>query len=215
MEENTFINVSKDMMSFIEKSPSAFHVTANFMDLLDDAGFVRLNERDRWHLIPGGKYYVTRNDSSIIAFRMPAAEGFINYQIAAAHSDSPSFKVKENPELTPDKNYVSLNVEKYGGMLMAPWFDRPLSVAGRAIVREGAVLKPVLVNVDRDLCIIPNLAIHMNREANTGLNYNAQKDMIPLIGETESKGLFDSIIADAAQTDKESEIGRASCRERV
>ena len=187
------------MMSFIEKSPTAFHVTGNFMDLLDDAGFVRLNERDRWHLIPGGKYYVTRNDSSIIAFRMPAAEGFINYQIAAAHSDSPSFKVKENPELTPDKNYVSLNVEKYGGMLMAPWFDRPLSVAGRAIVREGAVLKPVLVNVDRDLCIIPNLAIHMNREANTGLNYNAQKDMIPLIGETESKGLFDSIIADSCQ----------------
>ena len=107
MEENTFINVSKDMMSFIEKSPTAFQVTANFMDLLDDAGFVRLNERDRWHLIPGGKYYVTRNDSSIIAFRMPAAEGFINYQIAAAHSDSPSFKVKENPEMTPDKNYVS------------------------------------------------------------------------------------------------------------
>ena len=120
MEENTFINVSKDMMSFIEKSPTAFQVTANFMDLLDDAGFVRLNERDRWHLIPGGKYYVTRNDSSIIAFRMPAAEGFINYQIAAAHSDSPSFKVKENPELTPDKNYVSLNVEKYGGTLIAP-----------------------------------------------------------------------------------------------
>ena len=82
---------------------------------------------------------------------------------------------------------------------MAPWFDRPLSVAGRAIVREGAVLKPVLVNVDRDLCIIPNLAIHMNREANTGLNYNAQKDMIPLIGETESKGLFDSIILSGIQ----------------
>ena len=198
MEENTFINVSKDMMSFIEKSPTAFQVTANFMDLLDDAGFVRLNERDRWHLIPGGKYYVTRNDSSIIAFRMPAAEGFINYQIAAAHSDSPSFKVKENPELTPDKNYVLLNVEKYGGMLMAPWFDRPLSVAGRAIVREGAVLKPVLVNVDRDLCIIPNLAIHMNRNANNGISYNPQKDMIPLFGEIASKDKFDQIIANEA-----------------
>ena len=93
MEENTFINVSKDMMSFISKKVlHAFQVTGEFMDLLDDAGFVRLNERDRWHLIPGGKYYVTRNDSSIIAFRMPAAEGFINYQIAAAHSDSPSFR---------------------------------------------------------------------------------------------------------------------------
>ena len=197
MEENTFINVSKDMMSFIEKSPTAFQVTANFMDLLDDAGFVRLNERDRWHLIPGGKYYVTRNDSSIIAFRMPAAEGFINYQIAAAHSDSPSFKVKENPELTPDKNYVSLNVEKYGGMLMAPWFDRPLSVAGRAIVREGAVLKPVLVNVDRDLCIIPNLAIHMNREANEGVKLNAQTDMLPLIGSAATKDGLQKLLAEA------------------
>lgn len=208
MEENTFINVSKDMMTFIDRNPSAYHVTAGFRELLDDSGFVSLNEKDRWKLISGGKYYVTRNDSSIIAFRMPVQEGFSNFQIAAAHSDSPAFKVKENPEMISDNNYVSLNVEKYGGMLMAPWFDRPLSVAGRVVIKEGTVLKPVLVNVDRDLCIIPNLAIHMNREANTGLNYNAQKDMIPLVGEAESKGLFDSIVADAAQTDKESVVSR-------
>lgn len=208
MEENTFINVSKDMMTFIDRNPSAYHVTAGFRELLDDSGFVSLNEKDRWKLISGGKYYVTRNDSSIIAFRMPVQESFSNFQIAAAHSDSPAFKVKENPEMVSDNNYVSLNVEKYGGMLMAPWFDRPLSVAGRVVIKEGTVLKPVLVNVDRDLCIIPNLAIHMNREANTGLNYNAQKDMIPLVGEAESKGIFDSIVADAAQTDKESVVSR-------
>ena len=182
MEDNTFINVSKDMMSFIEKSPTAFHVTANFMDLLDDAGFVRLNERDRWHLISGGKYYATRNDSSIIAFRMPATEGFANYQIAAAHSDSPSFKVKENPELTPDKNYVSLNVEKYGGMLMGTWFDRPLSVAGRIIVERDGKLEARLVDVDRDLMIIPSVAIHMNRAANDGVKLLANVDTFPLLG---------------------------------
>ena len=117
MAENNsnYRNTSKELMAFIKKSPTAFHVVNNFSQMLEKSGFTKLNERDKWKLKTNGKYYVTRNDSSIIAFRMPAAEGFINYQIAAAHSDSPSFKVKENPELTPDKNYVSLNVEKYGG----------------------------------------------------------------------------------------------------
>ena len=136
----------------------------------------------------GGKYYVTRNDSSLIAFIMPKEQDFENFQIAAAHSDSPAFKIKENPEMTEDNHYVSLNVEKYGGMLMAPWFDRPLSVAGRVIVKEDGMLKSKLVNIDRDLCIIPNLAIHMNREANTGTKYNPQKDMIPLLGDIDTKG---------------------------
>lgn len=206
-EDNTFIDISKELMTFIEKSPTAFHVVANFAEELTDAGFVRLNEKDRWQLYPGGKYYVTRNDSSIIAFRMPAQESFTNFQIAAAHSDSPSFKVKENPEISGDNNYVSLNVEKYGGMLMQPWFDRPLSVAGRVIIKEGSAYKPVLVNVDRDLCMIPNLAIHMNRDANSGVNLNAQKDTIPLLGEASSKGLFADIIADAAQTNADSVVG--------
>ena len=200
------IDISKELMDFIKESPTAFHVVKNFSTMLEKAGFIKLNERNKWKIEQGGKYYVTRNDSSIIAFQVPDNMEFYNFQIAAAHSDSPAFKIKENPEMVEDNNYVTLNVEKYGGMLMAPWLDRPLSVAGRVIVKDGNTLKPVLLNVDRDLCLIPNLAIHMNREANTGLNYNAQKDMIPLIGETESKGLFDSIIADAAQTDKESVI---------
>ena len=105
-EDNTFIDISKELMTFIEKSPTAFHVVANFAEELTDAGFVRLNEKDRWQLYPGGKYYVTRNDSSIIAFRMPAQESFTNFQIAAAHSDSPSFKVKENPEISGDRKSV-------------------------------------------------------------------------------------------------------------
>lgn len=106
--------------------------------------------------------------------------------------------------MVEDNNYVTLNVEKYGGMLMAPWFDRPLSVAGRVIVREDSGLKPVLVNVDRDLCVIPNLAIHMNRDVNNGIKYNPQKDMIPLFGEIASKDKFEKIIAMEAGTDADS-----------
>lgn len=189
------IDISKELMDFIKESPTAFHVVKNFSTMLEKAGFIKLNERNKWKIEQGGKYYVTRNDSSIIAFQVPDNMDFYNFQIAAAHSDSPAFKIKENPEMVEDNNYVTLNVEKYGGMLMAPWFDRPLSVAGRVIVKDGNTLKPVLLNVDRDLCLIPNLAIHMNRNANNGISYNPQKDMIPLFGEIASKDKFDQIIA--------------------
>lgn len=192
------IDISKELMDFIKESPTAFHVVKNFSTMLEKAGFIKLNERNKWKIEQGGKYYVTRNDSSIIAFQVPDNMDFYNFQIAAAHSDSPAFKIKENPEMVEDNNYVTLNVEKYGGMLMAPWFDRPLSVAGRVIVREDSGLKPVLINVDRDLCVIPNLAIHMNRDVNNGIKYNPQKDMIPLFGEIASKDKFDQIIANEA-----------------
>ena len=192
------IDISKELMDFIKESPTAFHVVKNFSTMLEKAGFIKLNERNKWKIEQAGKYYVTRNDSSIIAFQVPDNMDFYNFQIAAAHSDSPAFKIKENPEMVEDNNYVTLNVEKYGGMLMAPWFDRPLSVAGRVIVKDGNTLKPVLLNVDRNLCLIPNLAIHMNRNANNGISYNPQKDMIPLFGEIASKDKFDQIIANEA-----------------
>lgn len=208
MAENNsnYRNTSKELMAFIKKSPTAFHVVNNFSKMLESAGFVKLNEMDRWEIKPNGKYYVTRNDSSIIAFRMPENVDFYNFQISAAHSDSPAFKIKENPEMIEDSNYVTLNVEKYGGMLMAPWLDRPLSVAGRVIIKDGNTLKPVLINVDRDLCVIPNLAIHMNRDANNGIKYNPQKDMIPLFGEISSKNKFKELIAKEADTDAEAII---------
>lgn len=208
MAENNsnYRNTSKELMAFIKKSPTAFHVVNNFSQMLEKSGFTKLNEMDRWEIKPNGKYYVTRNDSSIIAFRMPENVDFYNFQISAAHSDSPAFKIKENPEMIEDSNYVTLNVEKYGGMLMAPWLDRPLSVAGRVIIKDGNTLKPVLINVDRDLCVIPNLAIHMNRDANNGIKYNPQKDMIPLFGEISSKNKFKELIAKEADTDAEAII---------
>ena len=187
----------EELFSFIEKSPSAFHAVETMRQELENAGYHQLLESESWVLHRGGKYYVIRNGSSIIAFRIPA-KGFVGYQIVASHSDSPSFKIKENPEIEAEGHYVKLNVEKYGGMLMAPWFDRPLSVAGRVIVREENHLAVKLVNVDRDLVMIPNLAIHMNRDANEGMKYNAQKDMLPLYGSETAKGTFMETIAKAA-----------------
>lgn len=201
MQSDRFLDTSKELMAFISKSPSAFHVTANLAFILENAGFEGLKEKDRWNLKAGAKYYVTRNDSSIIAFTIPENMDFANFQIAAAHSDSPAFKIKENPEIISDNNYVTLNVEKYGGMLMAPWFDRPLSIAGRVIIKNDNKLKSVLVNIDRDLCVIPNLAIHMNRDANSGVNYNPQKDMLPLAAQTSQDKKLIDVVAEVANTD--------------
>ena len=147
-----------------------------------------------------------RNSSAIIAFRIPKRD-FLGFQIMASHSDSPSFRIKEYPEMEVENHYVKLNVEKYGGMLCAPWLDRPLSVAGRLVIREGNRLVTKLVNVDRDLCMIPNLAIHMNREANEGYKYNAQKDMLPLYGCESAKGTFMARVAEAAGVEEEDIVG--------
>ena len=170
---------TEKLFSFIENSPTAFHAIEAMRCRLKAEGYQPLLEGSDWNLQAGGKYYVIRNGSSIIAFRIPAKE-WKGFQIMASHSDSPMFKIKENPEIEAEGHYVKLNVEKYGGMLCAPWFDRPLSIAGRVIVRKDGKLEERLVNFDRDLVMIPNLAIHMNREANSGISYNAQKDMLPL-----------------------------------
>ncbi len=196
----------KELFSFIESSPSVFHAVENMKGMLEEEGYAQLLESRRWELLEGGKYYVIRNGSSIIAFRIPKRD-FTGFQIMASHSDSPSFKIKEHPEMEADHAYVRLNVEKYGGMLMAPWFDRPLSVAGRLIVKEQGRIAVKLVSVDRDLVLIPNLAIHMNRESNDGYRYNVQKDLLPLYGCAEAKGTFMGRIAEAAGVKEEEILG--------
>lgn len=200
--------VSKELARFLENSPSCFHAVENMKKELQKENYIQLQENKKWQIRPGGKYFVTRNDSSLIAFAVPS-DGFRGMRIMASHGDSPSFKIKENPELESDGQYIRLNVERYGGMLCAPWFDRPLSVAGRVIIKEpsAGTFLTRLVNVDRDLVLIPNLAIHMNREANNGYKYNAQKDMLPLYGTLESRGSFMNIIADAAEVDPSEILG--------
>ena len=191
--------VSKELAQFLEGSPFCFHAVENMKKPLLNENFVELQENQKWHIQPGGRYFVTRNGSSLIAFTIPQ-HGFKGMRIMASHGDSPTFKIKENPELETDGHYIRLNVERYGGMLCAPWFDRPLSVAGRVIIKDpssGSFISK-LVNIDRDLVLIPNLAIHMNREANNGYKYNAQKDMLPLYGDLAAKGTFMQTIAEAA-----------------
>lgn len=125
----------------------------------------------------------------------------------ASHSDSPSLKIKENPEIEVENAYIKLNVERYGGMILSPWFDRPLSVAGRLIVCQNGKIREKMVAVDRDLLVIPNLAIHMNREVNDGYKYNVQKDMLPLFSDKEGKGRFMETVAEAAEVKTEDILG--------
>ena len=201
-----YIETTEKLLDFIEKSPTAFQAVDEMQKRLTENGFEVLSEKEYWKLVPGGKYLVTRNNSALIAFCIPEKESRV-FHIMASHSDSPSFKIKENPEIKVDNSYVKLNVEKYGGMLMAPWFDRPLSVAGRVIVKgkDGLEEKLVekLVDIKRDLVMIPNLAIHMNREANNGVAYNPQKDLLPLFAAGNTDRTLLEIIAEQVGIKKE------------
>ena len=204
--------ISEQLIEFIDKSPTCFHAVQTMSDMLRGEGFTELREDQKWHIEKGGRYFVARNGSSLIAFTVPEQD-MKGMRIMASHSDSPTFKIKEDPEMEADGHYIKLNVERYGGMICAPWFDRPLSVAGRVIVRNSSgnsasgALRTILVNVDRDLLMIPNLAIHMNREVNDGYKYNAQKDMLPLYGDITAKDTFMKVIADAAGTAPEDILG--------
>lgn len=197
-----YIETTEKLLDFIEKSPTAFQAVDEMQKRLTENGFEVLSEKEYWKLVPGGKYLVTRNNSALIAFCIPEKESRV-FHIMASHSDSPSFKIKENPEIKVDNSYVKLNVEKYGGMLMAPWFDRPLSVAGRVIIRRNGGLKEKLINIKRDLVMIPNLAIHMNREANNGVSYNPQKDLQPLFALGNTDRTLLEIIAEQTGVKKE------------
>ena len=197
-----YIETTEKLLDFIEKSPTAFQAVDEMQKRLTENGFEVLSEKEYWKLVPGGKYLVTRNNSALIAFCIPEKESRV-FHIMASHSDSPSFKIKENPEIKVDNSYVKLNVEKYGGMLMAPWFDRPLSVAGRVIIRRNDGLEEKLVDIKRDLVMITNLAIHMNREANNGVAYNPQKDLQPLFAAGNTDRTLLEIIAEQTGIKKE------------
>ena len=199
-------NTAKELLGFLENCPSCYHVIGNFEEILKKEGYTALAEEETWALQPGGKYYVTRNGSSVLAFRVPrqVTGGFL---MAAAHSDSPTFKIKENPEHPAVGHYVQLNTEKYGGSLMATWFDRPLSVAGRVLVQTEKGIETRLVEVDRDLLVIPSVAIHMNRAANDGMKYQANVDTYPLFGDESAAGGFMTAVAEAAGVDKEDILG--------
>ena len=197
--EKTDIIVS-GLFDFIKKSPTSFHAVEYISRILCGKGFTELSESEPWNIAPGGKYFVRRNGSALISFCLPESYEKA-FMLCASHSDSPSFKVKENPE-RKEAGCVKLNVEKYGGMLIAPWFDRPLSVAGRIVFNDGGRIKEKLVCIDRDLLMIPNLAIHMNREANDGHKIDVQKEIEPVLSLSENVSLL-SIISQETGLPKE------------
>ena len=142
--------VARELLQFIDNSPSVYHVAENIKNALTEQGFAELKEKDDWQIDAGKGYFVIRNDSSVIAFRMPQ-EKPQGFHVIASHSDSPTFKVKEAPEMAVEEKYIKLNTEKYGGMILSTWLDRPLSVAGRIVVKEKDS-QPVVrtVNVNKD-----------------------------------------------------------------
>lgn len=191
---NENIQITENLISFIKNSPTAFHAVDEIAKILTENGFVRLNEHDTWDLKAGGKYYVTRNLSSVIAFAIPE-ESEKSFLITASHTDSPNYKLKAASETDAFGKYVKLNVEGYGGMIASTWLDRPLSIAGRVLVKSEGKISSKLVNIDRDLLLIPNVAVHQNRNINSGFSYNPAVDLMPLLGAKDQKGAIARLIA--------------------
>ena len=194
--------VTRRLLDFLDASPSCYHAVDNLARRLEAEGYERLREVEPWTLRTGGKYYVVRGDSSLAAFRVPGGVP-AGFMLAAAHSDSPTYKVREEAEVLSAGNCVRLAVEPYGGMIARSWLDRPLSVAGRLVVRREGGIATQLVNVDRDLLVIPSVAIHLDREVNQGTALKANTDLLPLLGCGTERGRFRALLAEAAGVPEE------------
>ena len=203
------------LRTFLKNSHSSFHVVRNLKEELVKAGYRELREDERWNLKAGEKCFVVRNSSSLLAFRLPE-EKAESLNMIAVHSDAPVFKIKPNPEMSGGGDTIRLNIEKYGGMLTAPWFDRPLTAAGRILTEEAdGTLRERLVYIDRDLLLIPSLAIHMDRQANEKAHGNVQTEMLPLFGSREDaseeasgrKNVFLQLIAEEAGVKADAIVG--------
>ena len=191
------METTQKLLRFLDESPTCYHAAANVCAALKAAGALELRESEPWRLERGTLYVVVRGDSALMAFRLPEGkpQGFL---LAAAHDDSPTFKLRENAEVRAPGDTLRLSVEPYGGGIWRGWLDRPLSVAGRVMVRQGERLVTRLVNIDRDLLVIPSVAIHMDRTVNKGTALNPAVDLLPLLGCGKETGAFRRLIAQAA-----------------
>ena len=177
---------SREMIKFIDASPSTYHVVKNCSDILDQNGFEELNLKDKWEIKKAGKYYIKRNNSTIVAFTIGSNFNNIEgqkkgFRIFGSHTDSPGFRVKHNPEIITE-NLLKINTEVYGSPILNTWFDRSLSIAGRLIVKSEDIFSPNTINIkiDEPILIIPNLAIHQNKDINKGIEVNKQNDTLPI-----------------------------------
>ena len=206
MEVKSF---AREVIEFIDESPSTYHVVKNCSDILDENGFERIMPREKWEIKKGGKYFLKKSSSTIIAFTVGEDFDVKNgFKIFGAHTDSPCFRIKPNPEIVTE-NVVRLNTEVYGGPILSTWFDRPLSIAGRVIVKgENSFFpKTVKIKIDEPLLTIPNLAIHQNREVNNGVKIDKQNDVLPVISlinkNFEREGYLERIILEKTGIKKE------------
>ena len=206
MEVKSF---AREVIEFIDESPSTYHVVKNCSDILDENGFERIMPREKWEIKKGGKYFLKKSSSTIIAFTV--GENFDvkkGFKIFGAHTDSPCFRIKPSPEIVTE-NVVRLNTEVYGGPILSTWFDRPLSIAGRVIVRGEDTFFPktIKIRIDEPLLTIPNLAIHQNREVNNGVKIDKQNDVLPVISlinkNFEREGYLERIILEKTGIKKE------------
>lgn len=195
------LSLIKEVINFIDKSPTMYHAVSNVSAELEEDGYIELYESNDWRLENGGKYYVKRM-SSVIAFSIPKkVDKNSGYMIISSHSDSPCFKIKPNSEISVEDKYKKLNVEKYGGMIYSSWLDRPLSVAGRLTIKTETGVETKLIDFDRDLITIPNPAIHLNHKINSGYTYDVQKDLLPLYS-NKNDSSFEDDLASESNIDK-------------
>ncbi|NLK93571.1 MAG: M18 family aminopeptidase [Clostridiales bacterium] len=202
--------LAQELIDFIQESPTAFHGTNEIKKILSTFGYVELQEGEKWNIQENGKYFLTKNNSALIAFEI--GNGKIEekgFRIIGAHTDSPGFKIKPKCQINVENHYIKLNTEVYGGPILSTWFDRPLSIAGRVLLKGKSILHPRerLINIKKPLLVIPNLAIHMNRSVNEGYSINKQKDTLPLMGyineKLEEDNLLINIISEELKVQKD------------
>lgn len=191
-----FGNSIHGLLNFMDASVCNFYAIHTLRHILDHAGFTELDRRNHWELHRGGKYYTTANGSALFAFIVGEGDAAEGFKIISAHSDSPGFRIKPSAEMVTDGNIVKLNTEVYGGPILYTWFDRPLSIAGRVILRTDDPLRPEtrLIRIDRPLLTIPHLAIHFNRQVNDGNPLSKQKDMLPVLGHISERAEADGLL---------------------
>lgn len=201
----------KGLGAYLKEAKTPYHAIAETAKMLEAAGFSELKETESWKLKKGGKYYTTRGGSSIMAFAIPKSGKLEKFHIVAAHSDSPTFRIKENAELSVSGKYVKLNAEGYGGIILSTWLDRPLGIAGRVFTEDSQTIAGGVSEKLVDLgcnVVIPSLAIHMNREVNDGYKWNIQTDLLPLFGGEAAAGSFDKLVEKAAGAKKGGLLGK-------
>ena len=197
-------------LDFIKDTPTAFHAAAKSANILKGNGFKELSEAEEWVLERGGKYFFTRNNSSVYAFTLPGDLKELSFNITAAHLDSPTFKLKPNFTLDLGK-YIKLNTEVYGGPIFMSWLDRPLNIAGRVLVMEDGKIKTKLLSFNRAMCMIPNCSIHYNRELNKGYAFNPQNEMLPILTDDKENADLLALVANELNVKKEDIVSYDLC----